>query len=189
MTKQKEYWQMQPEEVMELIDPNLRFIKKFAYQGISLTCLVESEQGLSVVKAGPFCSNHVEREKKALKTLAGTKGIPEFYNHYKRKNILQAILKEYIPGKSFSGFDDEKSLVYKEPKIQEKTEKLYEDMIEKGVIILDDHIMNFIFHQIQQQPYLIDFGCAIFNDATTFNFVERAKTFYKYGQKNYFPDI
>lgn len=185
MPNQKSIWKTGPEELTDLVDQNLRFVEWLG-QSLAIVYLVESRHGLSILKISKnsgYFDSHISNEKKALEILAGTPGIPKLYEHYTKKMCREAILKEYIPGEPYDrlNFGAKKDL-----ELQKRMKKLFDDMVEKGVVILDPHFYNLIVHP-SQQPYMVDFGLAEFKDNRSFAFGLRY--FYEKGTEDFFPNI
>ena len=160
MKNKKPLWYMEPEELTDLVDPNLKFIKPLG-RSLARVNLVESEHGLSVLKIGTSFGeeyqDHTENGKKSLEVLSGVIGVPQFYDSY-QKNLRSrgnyiAVLKEYIVGK-----EAPKELFFDDSFLN-KMRELFREVGAKrvrfeflGDIITQNIIMRY------NQPHIIDWG-------------------------------
>lgn len=151
----KRYWEMKPQELADLIDPNLEACEKLRSYDVML---VKHNNRTCVLKSAfdpwpeHFTSHHIQNERKALEYLEGIRGIPKLYIYYEGENHI-ALLKEYIPGIEINGRN------YRDtPQLQKNMQRLVEEVEERNVFfpLWDMDNRNIILNN--DQPYFFDLG-------------------------------
>lgn len=185
MTNKKQWYNLKPKKLIKLVDPSLKYVERINRRRINPIYLVKSKHGLATLRMSPYHLINLDTEKTALKMLEGVEGVPQFYDSYQKRGLYNAILKEHVIGKNLDKFDNKK-----DPELQEKIEKLFSNMISKGVIILDPHEKNIIISKTWSkgtQAHITDFEEAVFSVQSDFK--DYADIFYRYGRRNFFPNL
>lgn len=110
-----------------------------------------SRRNLAVRLYGRFC---LHNEEKALKRLAGIKGVPAFCGRISR----YAIAMEYVDGKPLSELRRSGGVP---PDFGDRLALLFEAIESRGVVHGDAHLRNILCGE-DGQPYLIDFSFCYF---------------------------
>lgn len=200
----KPLYSLKPEELTEVIDPSLTFVKSLR-DWLTKVYLVMRDQGeKAVLKTGLWMDNfssdgcifrHVQNESKALENLTDIFGIPKIHNVYpegceeeqEEEQRYFSLLKDYIDGKPLT-----KEMI-KDLEFQERMKALIMDAGSRGVLV--GSVWEMYYNNVLVkgfQPFFIDLGLSEVvpkEKRAEAEFLRAVRKQYLDFKEEFFPDI
>lgn len=167
------YKRLENQELVDKIDPNLKFIKRFEKASL-LNYKVEHKNSLYVLKIAilhhpyklTWGGKHLYNEKNILKIAKNVEGITHLIKDYGKINkedlMCRAILKEYFEGNLLYSSKTKINTSLKTQII-----KIVLNLHELGITLGDVQKNNIVISPDKSKVKIIDLGCGKFKKSVT----------------------